>query len=105
MVAPIRELVNIQISTSALNSKPFQMARILANVAMDINNNFMRKRMNSPNNVRVVKFGSKFFLNFFFLFLLFYFSFLNLGLGFSMMSMAHSHMTMVTSHMVSNRRM
>jgi len=50
MVVSIRELVNIQISTSALNSKSFQMARIPADTAMDINNDFIRGRMNSPSN-------------------------------------------------------
>ena len=49
MVAPIRELVNIQTPTSASNTKPTQMAFIPANVAMDVNNDFIRGRSNSPS--------------------------------------------------------
>jgi len=39
MAMSIRELVNIQISISAFYSKPSQIAKILANVAIDINSN------------------------------------------------------------------
>jgi len=42
IVVPIRELVNIQTLTSASNTKPTQMAFIPANVAMDVNNDFIR---------------------------------------------------------------
>jgi len=47
MVVPIRELVNIQTSTSAFNSKPSQMVKIPANVAMNINSDSIRERLNS----------------------------------------------------------
>jgi len=50
MVVSIRELVNIQISTSAFNLKSFQIARIPADTTIDINNDFIRGRMNSPSN-------------------------------------------------------
>jgi len=41
--------VNIQISTSALNTKPIQIALTPAN--MNVNINFIRERTNSPSNV------------------------------------------------------
>ena len=46
MVVLIRELVNIQTPTSALNIKPIQLAFIPANMAIDVNNNFIRGRSN-----------------------------------------------------------
>ena len=49
MVTSIRELVNIQTFTSALNSKPSQIARTLANVTIDINSDSIRERSNSSN--------------------------------------------------------
>jgi len=51
MVMLIRELVNIQTPTSALNTKPIQIAFILANVGMDVDNNFIRERSNSFSKV------------------------------------------------------
>ena len=51
IVVPIRKLVNIQTLTSALNTKPIQMAFIPANVMMDVDNNFIRGRSNSPSKV------------------------------------------------------
>ena len=52
IVAPIRELVNKYLSTSAFNSTPLQMTRIPANEAMDVNNyNDIRGRTTSSSKV------------------------------------------------------
>jgi len=50
MVVSIRELVNIQISTFAFYSKLSQMAKILANVAIDINSDSTMRSIRIEDN-------------------------------------------------------
>jgi len=52
MVAPNRDLRNVQISTSAFSSTTLQMDRLLASLAMDIDN-FDNVRERSPSSSRV----------------------------------------------------
>jgi len=49
MVAPIKELVNIYIFTSATVSQPSKMARIPSNMKIDINIDIIRERSNSSS--------------------------------------------------------
>ena len=49
MVAPIRELANIQFSTSALNSKPLLMANLPSEMDMDVDCNIIRGRSTSSS--------------------------------------------------------
>ena len=52
IVAPIRELVNIHIFTLAFNLIPLQIARLPANMAIDVNNyNDIREKLTFPSKV------------------------------------------------------
>ena len=51
MVAPIRELVNIHFSTSALNLKPLHMAKLPSKMEMDIDSDSIRRRSTSSSKV------------------------------------------------------
>ena len=99
MVVPIRELVNIQTSTSASNTKPTQIAFIPANVVMDIDNDFIRERFNFSSKCYGMLWTLTFFifLYLFFLILFLFLFFLLVTIKRHMTSQSHDMLHDVTS--------